>query len=599
MTRSMKCALLVVGLTIGLPPLADEVAKGSVLMQAMRDELARSMEQLQLADAEKPYFLAYRVHETTSSNASASLGGLLNVSSGFGRQLVVELRVGDYDFDNTNFMSMTRPTGMAPVVVSLSVDDNYDTLRRQIWLATDTAYKRAWDQLGAKRAALQNQTQVEKVPDFSREEPYQYDGLTQAGLDTEPISALAVEVSAAMRGMAHLSRSEVRVGASLDRTWFVNSEGSEFVRETPFVGLQALAGSQADDGTEIQDAVAVRGRRWEDLPDAATLVDRVRAMAGRLAERREAPYLDRYSGPVLFEGQAAAELVSQVLAPRLISFRLPTLDTPQAEQLLAQYRNPFLDKIGSRVLPRFLSVTTDATLKEYEGVPLHGHQVVDDDAVPTRPILLIERGALKTLLSTRVPLAELPQSSGSRWRDTPMPSNLFVNATRGLEAEELNEELFALVADFGVDHAVVVRRIGTRLARFDFGAGGAFSVGGESSRVEPLIEAYKVFPDGRKELLRLASLPTIAESDFKDIVAVSAATSLHDAGFSPASAAGMPGMIGGPSWPISVSTPALLFEELTVKRPTGSIPKPPVTPHPLAKTLQPTGTGGSGVRPDL
>ena len=512
---------------------------------------------------------------------------------------MVELRVGDYDFDNTNFMSMTRPAGMLPVVASLSVDDNYDTLRRQIWLATDTAYKRGWDQLGAKRAALQNQTQVEKVPDFSREEPYQYDGLTQAGLDTEPISALAVEVSTAMRGMPHLSRSEVRVGASLDRTWFVNSEGSEFVRETPFVGLQALAGSQADDGTEIQDAVAVRGRRWEDLPDAATLVARVRAMVGRLAERREAPYLDRYSGPVLFEGQAAAELVSQVLGPRLIAFRLPTLDTPQAEQLLAQYRNPFLDKIGSRVLPRFLSVTTDATLKEYDGVPLHGHQVVDDDAVPTRPILLIERGALKTLLSTRVPLAELPQSSGSRWRDTPMPSNLFVNPTRGLDAAELNEELFALVADFGVDHAVVVRRIGSRLARFDFGAGGAFRAGGESSRVEPLIEAYKVFPDGREELLRLASLPTIAESDFKDIVAVSASTTLHDAGFSPASAAGMPGMIAGPSWPISVSTPALLFEELTVKRPTGSIPKPPVTPHPLAKTLQQTGTGGSGVRPDL
>lgn len=582
MTPAQRFTVVALGLAIGFPSLADQVATDSVLMQAMRDEMARSMEQLRLEDAEKPYFLAYRVHETTTGNATASLGGLLNVSNGSYRQLVVELRVGDYDFDNTNFMSAMRPSAMLPVVAILSVDDNYDTLRRQIWLATDTAYKRSWDQLGAKRAALQNQTQVEEVPDFSRVEPFQYDGLTQRRLDTEPTGALAQEVSEVMRGMPHLSRSEVRVAASFDRTWFLNSEGSEFVRETPYIGLHALAGTQADDGTEMQDAVTVWVHRWEDVPAAAALEAEVRAMTDRLARRREAPYLDRYSGPVMFEGQAAAELITQVFGPRLIAFRLPTPDNPQAAQLMSQYRNPFLDKIGSRVLPRFLSVTTDPTMASYGGVPLRGKQPVDDDGVPGRPVSLIERGVLKTLLSTRVPLAEAPQSSGSRWRDTPVPSNLFVTPTRGLGAEELKEELFALAADFGVEHAIVVRRIRTGLARLDYGMSGAFMRGGESSRVQPLIEAYRVFPDGREELLRIANLPTIAESDFKDIVAVSEAVTRHETGFSPASAAGMPGISGGPTWPISVITPALLFEDLTVKRPTGNIPKLPVTPHPLA-----------------
>ena len=586
MNRATRFAVLAAALAIGFPSWADDVAKDSVLMQAMRDEMARSMEQLQLEDADKPYFLAYRVHETTSGNATASLGGLLNVSNGSYRQLVVELRVGDYDFDNTNFMSMTRPTGMLPVVAALSADDNYDTLRRQIWLATDTAYKRGWDQLGAKRAALQNQTQVEEVPDFSRVEPFQYDGLTDSGLDTEPTAALAQEVSKVMRGMPHLSRSEVRVAASFDRTWFVNSEGSEFVRETPYIGLHALAGTQADDGTEMQDAVTMWVHRWEEVPDTAILASEIRAMTERLARRREAPYLDRYSGPVLFEGQAAAELISQVLGPRLIALRLPTPDNPQAGQFLAQMRNPFLDKIGARVLPRFLSVTTDSTMESYGGVPLRGKQPVDDDGVPARPVSLIERGVLKTLLSTRVPLAEVPQSSGSRWRDTPVPSNLFVTPTRGLGDEELREELFALANDLGVEHAIVVRRIGTGLARLDSGMSGAFMRPGEASRVAPLIEAYRVFPDGREELLRIANLPTIAESDFKDIVAVSETTTRHETGFSPANAAGMPGIGGGPTWPISVITPTLLFEDLTVKRPTGNIPKPPVTPHPLVKTLQ-------------
>ena len=577
----VRTTIAAVALLLGTSPLADNVAGDSVLMQALRDEMARSMEQLTLQDAQPPYFLAYRVFEMATGSASASLGGLLNVTSGLNRQLVVELRVGDYDFDNTNFMSMRNPSAMLPTVAALSLDDDYDALRRQIWLATDTAYKRAIDQLAGKRAALQNQTQVEEVPDFTREDPHQFDGWTDSGLDTGPVPGLAAEVSVAMRGMPHLSRSEVRVITSFDRTWFVNSEGSEFVRETPYIGLFALAASQADDGAELQDLVCAWVRRWEDMPDTASLTADVQAMAKDLEIRREAPVAERYAGPVLFEGQAAAELIAQVLGPRLIAIRLPTPDNPQMEQAMAQFRNPFLDKIGSRVLPRFLSIVSDPTLEAYQGVPLRGRQPVDDDGLPSRRTLLVERGILKTLLSTRVPLAEVPNSSASRWRDTPLPSNFFVDPTRGMSADELKEELFLLAEDRGLDHAVVVRRIGSRLAKLD--SGGFGFLGPEASNVESLLGVYKVYPDGREERLRTASLSTISETDFRDIVAVSAATTRHETGFSPASAAGVAGFGGGPVWPVSVITPALLFEDVTIRRPPGNIRKPPLAPHPLAK----------------
>ena len=577
----VRTTIAAVALLLGTSPLADNVAGDSVLMQALRDEMARSMEQLTLQDAQPPYFLAYRVFEMATGSASASLGGLLNVTSGLNRQLVVELRVGDYDFDNTNFMSMRNRSAMLPTVAALSLDDDYDALRRQIWLATDTAYKRAIDQLAGKRAALQNQTQVEEVPDFTREDPHQFDGWTDSGLDTGPVPGLAAEVSVAMRGMPHLSRSEVRVITSFDRTWFVNSEGSEFVRETPYIGLFALAASQADDGAELQDLVCAWVRRWEAMPDTASLTADVQAMAKDLEIRREAPVAERYAGPVLFEGQAAAELIAQVLGPRLIAIRLPTPDNPQMEQAMAQFRNPFLDKIGSRVLPRFLSIVSDPTLEAYQGVPLRGRQPVDDDGLPSRRTLLVERGILKTLLSTRVPLAEVPNSSASRWRDTPLPSNFFVDPTRGMSADELKEELFLLAEDRGLDHAVVVRRIGSRLAKLD--SGGFGFLGPEASNVESLLGVYKVYPDGREERLRTASLSTISETDFRDIVAVSAATTRHETGFSPASAAGVAGFGGGPVWPVSVITPALLFEDVTIRRPPGNIRKPPLAPHPLAK----------------
>lgn len=558
----------------------DVVAQESILMQALRDEMARSMQELQLEDAEKPYFLAYRVFENATSSTTASLGGLLGVNNGFNRQLVVELRVGDYDFDNTNFMSLRNPSALLPATAALSVDDDYDALRRQIWLTTDTAYKRALDQLAGKRAALQNQTRVEEVADFTREEPYQFDGWTESRLDTSPAPDLAVEISAAMQAMPHLSRSEVRVFTSFDRSWFVNSEGSAFVRETPFIGLYALAASQADDGAELQDGVHVWVRDWNEMPDASALTAEVRAMTNRLQQRREAPVSDRYSGPVLFEGRAAAELITQVLGPRLIALRLPTPDNPQMEQAMAQFRNPFLDKIGGRILPRFLSIVSDPTLEAHDGVPLQGRQPVDDDGVPTRRTVLVERGMLKTLLSTRVPLAEVPASTGSRWRDAPMPSNIVVEPTRGMSAEELKEELFLLAEDRGLDHAIVVRRIGTRLAKLSSGPLGFF--GADASNVEPLIGVYKVFPDGSEQRIRMASLSAFAESDFRDMVAVSDATTRHETGFSPIPP-GVPAAGGGLIWPISVITPALLFEDVTVRRPPGNIRKPPVTPHPLAR----------------
>ena len=309
------------------------------------------------------------------------------------------------------------------------------------------------------------------------------------------------------------------------------------------------------------------------------LAEHVRAMTQRLEQRREADHMERYAGPVLFEGQAAAELVSQVFGPRLVAVRLPTFDNPAMQQRLARFRNPFLDKIGSRVLPRFLSMVSDPTIEGHDGVPLWGRQPVDDDGLPAQRTLLVERGILKTLLTTRVPLAEVPNSTASRWRDMTVPGSFFVTPSRGLSDEELKQELFALAAERGLDHAIIVRRIGSRLRKLNWRSSG-YVRDGRSSSVEPLIGAYKAFPDGGEELIPIAVLSTLSESDFRNIVNVSAATSRHDTGFSPAAAGGLTGF---GTWPVSVITPALLFEDVNVRRPRANIPTPPLTPHPLSK----------------
>jgi hypothetical protein len=108
--------------------------------------------------------------------------------------------------------------------------------------------------------------------------------------------------------------------------------------------------------------------------------------------------------------------------------------------------NDWLDLIGARVLPSFLSVVDDPTLTSVQGVNLHDSYRVDDEGVAARPTKVIERGILKTLLMTRVPVSGIEHSTGSRRGNGAAPSHLIVSADSGLPADELRRKLFSLAS---------------------------------------------------------------------------------------------------------------------------------------------------------
>ena len=65
---------------------------------------------------------------------------------GFQGDYMVEVRVGSYDFDSSRFAMQGFGQGGAPFTgqtVLAPLDDDYDALRRAIWLTTDETYKRA------------------------------------------------------------------------------------------------------------------------------------------------------------------------------------------------------------------------------------------------------------------------------------------------------------------------------------------------------------------------------------------------------------------------------------------------------------------------
>ena len=588
MKRGAICTLWITVLLTGFPLQAQE----DLLMKALRDEMGRTMERLQLEDMDRPYYVAYWVRESTGRGSEAILGGLLGRGRGSGRRsLSVELRVGDHDLDNTNFMDFGRlrsrvvPEGFP---VSLPLRNDYRELRRQIWLATDGAYKQAVHSLAKKRATLQNKTRVEEIPDFSREEPVEYrdDGALAALPDEARLEAVVQELSALFKEMPHIFDSRVSARLSSGKTYFVNSEGSSYVRNFSFASIQALAATQAIDGTHLEDFVVARGRQWNDLPGRAELEAKIRDMAERLGRLREVGFVERYNGPVLFEGQAAAELVSQILAPRLLALRPPMDDDPMFGGFGSRSRNPFLEKLGSRVLPRFLTVIDDPTAGNHGKEPLLGGYEIDEEGVRSRRTTVVQRGILKTLLTTRTPVSGVSNSTGNRRNAGPSPSNLFLMPQNGLKPEEIRQELLNLVEERGLDFGIVVRRVGSPEMMLFRDRDFFFAMLGEEGRpkLKPVTEAYKVFPDGREELIRKAVFLGLSASSFREIAATSDALTPHHTTLAlgmnfPFSSIGFM----GPPPVVSLVVPSLLFEDLALRRPPGDIPRPPLLAHPLSQ----------------
>jgi hypothetical protein len=569
-------------------------------MRAMRDELARSMKQLQLEKLEKPYFIAYRVQERSSADVTASFGALLKSQSARTRTLTVEVRVGSPKLDNTNFLSMSflsrgGLTGGFGGVSQLPLDDDYKELRRQLWLATDSAYKQALENLSRKRAALQNKTSTEGVSDFSQEQPGTFaEAQGPAKIDVPLLEAMARSLSGAFKDSPTIFTDSAHMVVDQLYTRYINSEGTGFTRNTPTAGLVVLAGTQAADGALLKDFVAAHGHTIDELPRELDLEVRVREMGARLEKLRSAPILDKYNGPVLFTGQAAAELFSQVIGPSLLASRHPVSDNPQFEMVTSRMENPFQDKLGGRVLPDFMTVTDDPTLSSYQGQPLLGAASVDDDGVRARRTALVENGVLKALLTTRNPVPGVAESTGSRRGASAAPSNVLVTVEKGLTEEEMKAKLLGIVKQRGKPFGIVVERLANPLAAeqqemamsfmSSFMPGG----GGEGAGTKVAVVAYKIFPDGHQELVRNVTIDGLSPAAFKDIVAASSSSMVYSTPFMSMGSTmffifsgGAPGEVGTPL--TSFVVPSMLFDDVKLKHPVREIPKPPLSPRPAGK----------------
>jgi hypothetical protein len=299
-----------------------------------------------------------------------------------------------------------------------------------------------------------------------------------------------------------------------------------------------------------------------DLAPVEELAVKVRALGQRLTDLRSTPVIENYNGPVLAEGDAAVQLFRLAFMPSLLGSHRVLMDS-QFGQQQGQAENPFVDKIGARVLPEFLSVTDNPTLAEYNRIPMSGWSKVDEDGIPTRETRLVEKGFLNTLLVTRDPVRGIDHSTGSRHAGQAMPTNVFVTTENGLSAEELRVKFLDLVKRRKKEYGIVVRRM--------------------RSESSPVL-AYKVFLDGREELIHGVQFAGLNAATFKEILAASKEPNILTVEYYPHRGMGMFPSGDDQYMPVTLAVPSLLFEDVTVRRARGETPKPPVAPHPFFDT---------------
>jgi predicted Zn-dependent protease len=557
--------MLFLGLLLASPLLR---AADDALSRAMRDEMQRSLQKLQLLQFGKPYFISYLIVDDERKEVAATLGSVLSSNENNSRMLLVTVRVGDYALDSSNFVAMpTTPEGMASIVmagaVQLPLDDNYNELRRRIWLTTDRAYKRALEDLSGKQAVLKNKNRTETTADFSRAAPVSVSDIApRADLDLAKATQLVRAISATFRQAPAIQTSRAQLVMFNRQERYLNSEGTSIVRRQPRITLRVTASAQAPDGLALNDSVAAYGYSLNDLPPETALLSEVRELQTRFERLQAAPLQGSYEGPVLFEAQAAGEVFARHFAAGLAAVPPPVWSNDQFAQAFRSQPSGMLDKIATRVLPIFIDVADDPTATHEKEQRLFGSYKVDEEGIVAKRTLLVEHGVLRTVLTTRAPVRGIAESTGNMRELGVAPSNLFVSGSKTSTSEELRKQLLESARDQGNPYGLIVRRLSGKSATL----------------------AYRIYPDGREELVRNAEVADLTPASFKNIAAVSEERTVYteSAPLKSTSPFNMIAAAGGQPL-VSYVVPSALFSDVTIEKPSGESPKPTVITSPLAK----------------
>jgi predicted Zn-dependent protease len=471
------------------------------------------------------------------------------------------MRVGTPALDNTHLDN--RASGMTSGLLPLGNDPN--AIARVLWELTDREYKRASPvYLKVKTNTAVRSEEEDKSADFSDEKPQDHEdvNLPKFPFDTHSWEDRVRRLSAEFRKYPDVYSSSVVFSISKSEMSYVSTEGSAVAAPATMIRLIVQAETRADDGMDLIRVETYQALTPDQLPAETQIEADIQKVAADLTALRKAPIAEPYDGPALLSGRAAAVFFHEVLGHRLEGHRQRGENEGQT----------FTKKVNQVVLPEFLSVVDDPTMRQLNGTPLAGWYEFDNEGEPAERADLIEKGVLKDFLTSRTPFKGFAQSNGhGRGQPGLMPTgrqgNLIVTSTKTAPDAELRQKFIEDIKKQGKPYGLYFEDI----------------QGGFTLTMRSLPQAFQVLPvmvwrvyaDGRPdELVRGVDIVGTPLAALTHIELTGDKTDVFN------------GVCGAESgWvPVSAVAPAMLFSEMEVQKRAQSHNRPPILPPPAADT---------------
>jgi TldD protein len=523
-------------------------ADANPVIAAMKEELQREKELLVLPGMERPYFISYRVEDVKSWEAVANFGALVRESDSGGRYVRVEVRIGDYATDS----SSARGDG----VLQLGPEDkDAAALKYALWSATDEAYKAALKAYAAKLAALKSFQNPPTADDFTPAKAVVHMEPEQTlQIDRDEWKKRIVEASGLFLTSPEVKSfagdvqfSSASVSGFVANRYTVDTDGSEYVHAYSGYADSISVSGQAPDGADLSRNNGSTATTAAGLESAAALNKRTIDDLKSVHDLQHAALADAedYHGPVLFSGDAAADVVSRLFVPNVEA------DRPEMGSM-ARTTGSYQSSLHTPVLPQFVTVVDDPTMKEFEGKPLLGAYAVDDEGVAARPVTVVDHGKLVNYLVGREPVKDFPESNGHGRAALGQSAHskagvIEVKSSQELTSVQMRAKLLAAAKQQGRD----VYEVET--------------LGGELS---PRM-LYRVKPDGERTLIRGAVFDELDQRSLRSGILAMGGKAYVAQQVAPV--------------PQTTIVPEILFEDVAVKRASDPQAKLPYYPPPSTK----------------
>ncbi len=533
-----------------------------VVLTALQEELQRAQKILKQKGDPAPYLISYQVTETSQTIITAQYGALQNTDSYRVRLLDVDVRVGEYQLDNTHRGGgggggYSGGGGAIPI----SNENDLDAIKSSLWMATDQKYRAAQERLiQIKTDQAVKVEEEDKSADLSRETPQTAISPTPdiGKLDRAEWEKRLKILSAAFNKYPAILSSNVSFNADATTKYLVNSEGAALQHGNTRARLTVYARTKAEDGMELYRFETFDAFTPDKLPNDEVIKTAIEKMAKDLLDLRKAPVIEPFTGPAILSGRASGVFFHEIFGHRIEGHRQKEEDSGQT----------FTKQVNKQILPTFISVYDDPTLQQLNGTDLNGYYQFDDEGVKAQRVSVVENGILKNFLMSRSPIKNFPNSNGHGRKQPGMrpvgrQGNLLVQASQTVSETKLRELLIAECQKQSKPFGLVFKDIS-----------GGFTTTGRSApqafQVTPVM-VYKVYADGRPdELVRGVDLIGTPLTSFSKIVAASDTTEIFN------------GVCGAESgWvPVSAISPSILTTQIEVQKKPKSNERLPILPPP-------------------